>query len=125
MPALRAGLLAGVCALVPGCVSTVGPIPRVTAVAETDGFKMLRPGARATVCAAAGPAGRSDATGKAIAALVALDPEAESVLDAVIEVRPSLWRGQECVTVQGDVVRSTRTVLLPMPGDHGDHGGMH
>ena len=114
------GLLASACAFLPACTSMVGPIPRVAAVRETDGFKMLRPGASATVCDT-GPA--SDGHGmiaKAIDQLLAIDPEAESVIDVTVAVRRSPFGGT-CATVRGDVVRATRTVVLPMPGHHQHH----
>jgi len=119
-PRVCAGLVLAVCAVLPACTSMVGPIPRVSAVHETDGFKMLRPGASATVCGTETPTDAQGAIAKAIDQLLASDPEAEAVIDAVVSVRRSPFGGH-CATVRGDVVRATRTVVLPMPGEHRHH----
>jgi hypothetical protein len=60
----------------------------------------------------------------AMARLLELDPEANAVVNARLEA--SFWSigiyGRECLTMWGDVVRSTTSLLLPMPGHEG-HGG--
>jgi hypothetical protein len=122
----RAGvtLLAG---LTMAC-STSTTLPRLTLVDPLDGFKMLRPSARATECGGAAFWGRPatrDLGALALARLLNSDDEADAVVNARLEW--TWWSigvyGRRCVTVTGDVVRSIRTVRLPMPVHHGDHAG--
>jgi hypothetical protein len=112
-----AGLIVGVCAFLAACTSMVGPIPRVSTMRDGDGFKMLRPGASATVCGGEATSGSPGVIAQAIELLLSSDPEAEAVIDAVVSVRRSPF-GRHCATVRGDVVRATRTVMLPMAGEH-------
>jgi hypothetical protein len=110
-----------------GCSGSLGMLPRVAAPAPTAGYKMLRPGVTVTECEGGSPWARrdSDLLGKALQRLLEHDAEADLVINAQIESTGwSLgiyWK--RCVTVTGDVVRTTTTVLLPMPGSHGDHDG--
>jgi len=66
----------------------------------------------------------SGLTTKATDALLALDEEADALID--VEVSVSGWSlgfyRRECVTMVADVVRTTRVILLPMPGGHPEHG---
>ena len=111
------------------CTSSVGTLPRVAAAAPQEGYKMLRPGLAATECGAAIPwgAGEDDLLGRAFRRLLERDAEANLVINARVE---STWwsigvYGRRCVTLTGDLVRTTTTILLPMPASHGDHGGGH
>jgi hypothetical protein len=100
----------------------LGTIPRVAPTDPTQGFKMLQPGASATACRSGG-AGTEDADliGRALRTLLARDREATEVVNARAE--STGWSigvyGRQCVTLTGDVVRTTPTVLLPM--EHGGH----
>lgn len=111
-----------------GCRGAV-TVPRLTPVGSLDGFKMLKPAARARECRpgaiweSRGAAEEELAT-RALQRLLALDDEADAVLDARLEW--TWWTigvyGRRCVTLTGDVVRSVRTVVLPMPGHESGHG---
>jgi hypothetical protein len=115
-----------VATLLSGCTAQLGSLPRVQALAATEGFKMLRPAQTVSECTADG-LGRSrdpDLLEAAIRRLLARDEEADAVINARIE--STHWSigvyGRRCVTITGDVVRSAATILLPM-GGHGAHGG--
>lgn len=104
-------------------------LPRVTSIDPGEGFKMLRPGAKTTDCRARAiwidaPVSEDEAT-RALGVLLGSDPEADAVLNARLEW--TSWTlgvyGKRCVTLTGDVVRSIRTVTLPMPASHGAHTG--
>jgi uncharacterized membrane protein len=122
------GIVSG--ALLAACTSSLGTFPRVALLSPLDGHKMLRPNEAVTECRAEGPAaptvdGVDDLAQEALRRLLALDDEANAVINARVE---STWwsigvYGRRCVTLRGDLVRSTSTVLLPMPGVHGEHGG--
>jgi hypothetical protein len=120
-------LVAAVAVATVGCAAVVGRAPRLEALDPAQGFKMLRPAARATVCRSIGLAAAAeedDLLDAALRQLLARDEEATSVLNAQVE--STSWSigvyGRRCVTLTGDVVRSTTTVLLPMSGHHGhDH----
>jgi len=93
-----------------------------------SGQKMLRPDARASACrtrvlGVTAGAGRSPLD-EAIHALLALDPEADTLTD----VRVESWGttvglfDRSCVTVQANVVRQIPVVKLPAPpGHHHEH----
>jgi hypothetical protein len=119
-------LVAGLAVLgLTGCTTTVGTLPRVTLLAPTDGFKMLKPKASVTQCRSewlkVGSEG--DLIDSAVRALLARDDEGDALLDVVVESNG--WSvgvyGRRCVTVTADVVRSVRAVLLPMPESHRGH----
>jgi hypothetical protein len=119
-------LVAGLAVLgLAGCTTTVGTLPRVTLLAPTDGFKMLKPKESATRCRAEWPTvgADGDLIDSAVRALLARDDEGDALLDVVVE--STAWSvgvyGRRCVTVTGDVVRSVRSVLLPMPESHRGH----
>ncbi len=122
MKALAIGLM--VLAVV-ACTGTVGTLPRITLLAPTDGFKMLRPNVSATRCRAGGLFARDDGdlAGAAVKDLLTRDDEGDAVLN--VKVESTSWSlgvyGRRCVTVSGDVVRSVRSVVLPMPGSHAEH----
>ncbi len=104
----------------------MGVIPRATLLAPTDGFKMIAPGASVTRCRPDGLlAARTDGdlVGDAVRDLLARDPEADAVVRASVETAG--WSiglyGRQCVTIKGDVVRSVRAILLPMPESHREH----
>jgi hypothetical protein len=115
-----------------GCGGGVVHVPRLAAPDPNAGHKMLQPQATVTECltetpwARPGPAG-DDLLQRAVARLLAADAEADAIVDARLE-----WTGwsvgvygRRCVTLTGDVVRSIRTVVLPMPvhgGSHSAHG---
>src|SRR5262245_61066086 len=109
------------------CGGSLGRVPRATATAETEGFKMLRPQLQARRCEGAfvGSDGNRDLVGECIRELLASDHEADAVMNAEVEWRSfsiGVYRWQ-CAILRGDVVRSVRTVMLPMPGGHGAHHG--
>jgi hypothetical protein len=112
-------------ALLSSCTSVLGTVPRMQAPPDTQGYKMLRPAQTAVECAGDGLVAETpDLLDRAVRRLLARDDEADSVINARVEsTRWSLGvYGRRCVTVTGDVVRSTSTVLLPMPGEHQGHG---
>jgi len=122
-----AGLAA---ALASSCTAGLGSLPRVQALPDSQGYKMLRPAQTVVECAGDGITGSDarDLLDAAIRRLLARDDEADSVIN--VRVESTHWSlgvyGRRCVTVTGDVVRSTSTILLPMPGEpqgHGAHGG--
>jgi hypothetical protein len=89
---------------------------------------MLRPTASATVCRNEGPLSRPatpDLLDAALLELLRRDGEATAVVNGRIE--STTWTigvyGRTCVTLTGDVVRFTTTVLLPMDGNHHGHKG--
>ncbi len=110
------------------CRTPVGRVPRLEPLDATQGYKMLRPAATTTVCRTTGPlAGheRDDSLEAALRELLARDREATTVVNGRIE--STSWSigvyGRRCVTLTGDVVRPTSTVLLPM--EHEGHGMGH
>ena len=113
-------------ALLSSCTTSLGTLPRVQAPPDTQGYKMLRPAQAVVECAGDGLAASDsrDLLDAAIRRLLASDEEADSVVNARVE--STQWSlgvyGRRCVTVTGDVVRSTSTILLPMPGEHQGHG---
>ncbi len=105
--------------------ASLGSLPRVQLPPDGQGYKMLRPAQTIGVCQRRRRrSGARDLLGAAIRRLLARDPEADSVINARVEsTRWSLGvYERRCVTVTGDVVRSTSTILLPMPGGHQGHG---
>jgi hypothetical protein len=119
-------LVAGLAVLgMAGCTTTVGTLPRVTLLAPTDGFKMLKPKESTTRCRSEWltVGAESDLTDSAVRSLLARDDESDALVDVVVE--STAWSvgiyGRRCVTVTGDVVRSVRSVLLPMPESHRGH----
>jgi hypothetical protein len=114
------------CALLSGCTAGLGTLPRVQVPPATQGYKMLRPAQTVVECAGDGLTASEprDLLDTAVRRLLARDEEADSVINARVE--STQWSlgvyGRRCVTVIGDVVRSTSTVLLPMPGEHQGHG---
>jgi hypothetical protein len=120
-------LIATACVALVACSSAVGTLPRVAALAPSEGYKMLKPDLAATECRVATPWARNedDLLAAAFQRLLAHDPEANLVINARVE---STWwsvgvYGRRCVTLTGDLVRTTTTILLPMPASHGDHAG--
>jgi len=119
-----AAIVAGV--VLSSCTAGLGSLPRVQAPPDTQGYKMLRPTQTAVECAGEGLAasGPRDLLDAAVRQLLARDGEADSVINARVE--STQWSlgvyGRRCVTVTGDVVRSTSTIMLPMPGEHQGHG---
>jgi hypothetical protein len=116
-----------VAALTLGCGMSA-TLPRVTRVDPLAGFKMLKPGATVRECRGGPVWTRSDPSEQdlglvALRRLLETDDEADAVVNARLEW--TSWSvgvyGRRCVTLTGDLVRSIRTVRLPMPGDHGDH----
>ena len=112
-----------------GCGAST-TLPRVTLVAPADGFKMLKLGATTTECRGVAlwsprSSAEEDLGMVALRHLLELDDEADAVVNASFEW--ASWSigvyARRCVTLTGDVVRSVRTVRLPMPGGHGDHSG--
>jgi hypothetical protein len=111
--------------LLSSCTTGLGTLPRVQAPPDTQGYKMLRPGQTAVECAGEGLGSEPrDLLDAAVRGLLARDDEADSLINARVE--STQWSlgvyGRRCVTVTGDVVRSTSTILLPMPGEHQGHG---
>lgn len=110
------------------CTTSLGTLPRVGPTLHTQGHKMLKPNAAVTECTATGmgtPAGGvEDLLQEALRELLALDDEADGVMNA--RVQSTWWSvgvyGRRCVTLTGDLVRSTTTILLPMSGGHAEHG---
>jgi hypothetical protein len=104
-----------------------GTLPRVAADDPRDGFKLLRPHARAERCEGALFGTFSTSESGAVAAvfrdLLALDEEATMVHGARVEW--TAWSigvyGRRCIEMEGDVVRPAATVLLPMAGEHVGH----
>jgi hypothetical protein len=119
-----AAILAGV--VLSSCTAGLGSLPRVQAPPDTQGYKMLRPAQTAVECAGEGLAASEprDLLDAAVRQLLARDDEADSVINARVE--STQWSlgvyGRRCVTLTGDVVRSTSTIMLPMPGEHQGHG---
>lgn len=122
----RAALVAIV--LVGGCSLGRGTVP-VAAPSEHVGFgtKMLRPQVSARACGTRfGPfagGGDRDLLARALSDLLAVDDEADVLLDLDVQ-----WRGVDlllvqigCVRVRGDVARMTSSVRLPMLGGHEHH----
>jgi hypothetical protein len=113
-------------AFLSSCTTGLGTLPRVQAPPDTQGYKMLRPAQTAVECAGDGlvVSEPPDLLDTAIRRLLARDKESDSVVNARVE--STQWSlgvyGRRCVTVTGDVVRSTSTILLPMPGEHQGHG---
>jgi hypothetical protein len=114
-----------------GC-GTSTTLPRVMRADPFEGVKMLKPGATATECRStvlwrSAPSPEGDIGVRALERLLASDEEADAVVNA--RFAWTSWSvgvyGRRCVTVTGDVVRSIRTVRLPMPQSHGDHTGHH
>lgn len=132
---LRARSLAVLASLVlAGCAVTQGGrVPRLATASDRDGFKLLRPRATVEVCrgsiaaglgAAAVGTGDADLLDEAFRRALALDPEADALLEASMRWR---WRtvlvyGWHCLSLRGDLVRTIPTVLVPMSGDHAHHG---
>jgi hypothetical protein len=119
-----AAIVAGL--VLSSCTAGLGTLPRVQAPPDTQGYKMLRPAQTAVECAGEGLAASEprDLLDAAVRQLLARDDEADSVVNARVE--STQWSlgvyGRRCVTVTGDVVRSTSTIMLPMPGEHQGHG---
>jgi hypothetical protein len=116
--------------VVAGCVHWDGHVPLVSFDTAGSGNKMLRPGARASACRTrvlgmtVGGAGGSPLE-SAIHALLALDPEANTLTDVRVEssgMTVGLF-DRSCVTVQANVVRDIPVVKLPAPAGH--HHGQH
>lgn len=109
-----------------GCAAQEGHLPRVSAVAEADGFKMLRPGASARACRGVffgRRGGDGPLLGEAFARVLALDREADSLMNVSLRWRRTslglyTWA---CVEISGDLVRMVPTVLVPMGGEHEGH----
>jgi hypothetical protein len=110
------------CLALAACARGSGTIPRMTALPPESGYKLLRPAAVAVACEGGFFEGNasSDLLARTTADLLARDAEADAILQAKVE-----WTGwsigvygRRCVRVEGDVVRSVRTILLPMA--HGD-----
>ena len=123
---LRLILLAAT-SLVVGCVRTTGTLPRVAVDNPRDGFKLLRPHARAERCEGAlfgtFSTSEGDVLEDVFRDLLALDEEATMVRGARVEW--TAWSigvyGRRCIAMEGDVVRPAATVLLPMAGEHLGH----
>ncbi len=102
-------------------------LPRVAADDPRDGFKLLRPHARAERCEGAlfgtFSTSESDALAAVFRDLLALDEEATMVRGPRVEW--TAWSigvyGRRCIEMEGDVVRPAATVLLPMAGEHVGH----
>ena len=119
-----------VVALVAGCSSMhAATLPRVSSLAPEDGFKLLKPRARVVQCDGGLFPGlinrRSDLADQALRELLSSDAEGNTLIDLRIEWRS--WSigvyGRQCIAMEGDLVRPTATVLLPMAGDHSGHHG--
>ena len=111
------------CILLVACASTSGTIPRVTAMAPEAAYKLLLPGAVAVACEgeffpSMAPTS-ADLVSTATTDLLARDEEADAIVQA--KIRWSAWSiglyGRRCLRMEGDVVRSVRTILLPMGGE--------
>jgi hypothetical protein len=118
-----------ICLSLTACTNVSGTIPRVTALPHDAGYKLLRPGAVSVACESGflpdALVPTDDLLARTTADLLARDVEADAVVRARIDVTG--WSiglyGRRCVRVEGDVVRSVRTILLPMAdGGHGHHG---
>jgi hypothetical protein len=104
-----------------GCSTTLGTLPRIDAPDPSQGFKMLKPGATATACSGGVVTSKGQRLmDLAVQRLLAQDEEANAIVDA--EVESTSWSigvyGRRCVTLRGDLVRTTSTVLLPMADGH-------
>ena len=123
----RASVAAALCVGLTACAHGSGTIPRVTALPPETGYKLLRPAAVSLACDGGffGGGGASDLLARTTADLLSRDAEADAIVQAKVE-----WTGwsigvygRRCVRMEADVVRSVRTILLPMPGEgHGHHG---
>ena len=110
-----------------GCGLGGGKVPFVAVGSQDPGFKMLAPDAHSRACGTVlWPYGRRSGgplLQQAMAELVAVNPEADTIRDLQLS-----WRGIDllvaqigCVSVRGDVGRYIPTVQLPMLGEHGHH----
>jgi hypothetical protein len=111
-----------------GCGRGTVDLARLAPTDPAQGFKMLRPQATATECRLEAPwrpggSSTDDLVDRALTALLRSDAEADAVVNTRLEW--TSWTvgvyGRRCVTLTGDVVRSIRTVLLPMPGHDAGH----
>jgi hypothetical protein len=115
------------CAMLAACTTSAGTLPRVGPLPPEAGFKLLKPGASAIACEGGlftSYGAPTDLMGRVTASLLGRDAEADSVINAQVEW--SSWSigvyARRCVRMEGDVARSVRTILLPMPGGHGGAG---
>lgn len=121
---LGLGLLVVACV---GCSESGAHLPLVSTAVEQAGTKMLRPGAHAAACRSrvlgVTVTGDPSPLDRAVQTLLALDPEADSLINVRIEVR-TLSLGvvdRVCATVHADVARAVSVVRLPSPGGHEGH----
>ncbi|HUE29936.1 MAG TPA: hypothetical protein VMR79_03630 [Verrucomicrobiae bacterium] len=122
----RLAALAAAAALA-GCSASLGNVGALVPDADGLGLKLLRPAVSGRSCRAS-IAGLPLAPGEpelheAVAQMLALDAEANAVVNA--EVR---WRrvvtgvyNRRCVEVRGDLARTVSTLTIPMPSGHGAH----
>jgi hypothetical protein len=108
-----------------GCSAELGYLALVTPERGAPATKLLRPGVEGRECRSAilgMPTSPSDAPpiDAALAHILSLDAEGNAIANA--EVRSeSLLTGiynRRCVVVRGDLVRTIRTVTIPIPGGH-------
>src|SRR5262245_58502996 len=121
-------VVVGVALALGGCtVATHAMVPRIGSLGDEEGFKLLKPNAGVRRCEGSWRLafgslddGMLDA---AFQELLALDPEANAILHARAgwEWRSIGVYGWRCVSLEGDLVRMTSTVMLPMGGAHGGH----
>ena len=110
-----------------GCALARGRLPAIAKTSPEDGFKMLQPHAVVRRCrgSVAAGFGRPDPEllGDTVRDALARDEEANGIRNVTVQWT---WRsfglyGWHCIEIEGDLVRSTSTVLVPMVGEHGGH----
>lgn len=113
--------------LVGGCRAQLGSVAGVLGSETYAPAMVLATGARGEDCGAAvlfvplRRANLADAVARAIASV----PEATLLIDADVETR-SMVTGvynRRCVVVRGSAAKLVSSVVLPMPMEHGHHGG--
>ena len=111
-----------------GCSRWESDFPFVSTDTRFLGTKMLKPGARATICRFQwmGRESKPSAVDDAVRSLRERDAEADALLNLHVEVEG--WSlgivSRLCATAVADVVRATPVAILPMPGGM-DHTGHH
>ena len=119
----------GLAVLVAGCGGALGQIGRITRSDGYEGLKMLRPGFRVTECENSVVGGTWSGQGRladqAIERMLGIDDEATEVVNVRMET--SWWTvgvfSRRCLTIVGDVARSTSLIRLPMAGNTSGHCG--
>ena len=117
----------GLAVLVAGCGGALGRIGRVTRSDGNEGLKMLRPGYSVRECENSTVGGTWSGEGRladrAIERMLAIDDEATEVVN--VRLQASWWTvgvfSRRCLTIVGDVARSTSLIRVPMAGNTSEH----